>query len=166
MDLISSLLRTLNSNADPRQVAMGMALGMVAGLTPLWSLHNLLVLLLLSILRINLAGLLLSLGLFSAIAYLLDPLFHQLGLWVLQQPALNGVWTEMYNNAFWRLTRFNNTIVLGSLISALLLFYPLYRLFALAIVRYRSHVMVYVEKWRVGKLVKILFGIQRLGGGS
>lgn len=163
LDPIGSLLRILHSNDDPRQAAMGMALGMVAGLTPLFSLHNLVVLLLLCILRINLASLLFSLGIFSAFAYLLDPLSHQLGLTVLQLSSLQGLWTEMYNNAFWRLTNFNNTIVLGSLIIALLLFYPLYRLLAWAIVRYRERAMVYIKKWRLEKLFKLIFGIKLLG---
>lgn len=162
MDPISSLLRTLNSNADPRQIALGMALGMVMGLTPLMSLHNLFILLLVFILRINLAGLLFSLGIFSAFAYRLDPLFDQIGVAILQAPSLNGLWTDMYNNAFWRLSHFDYPIVMGSLSITLLLLVPFYLLLVWAIGRYRQHWMKLVEKLHLTKVMKLLGGLDIL----
>jgi uncharacterized protein (TIGR03546 family) len=156
-------LRALNSNANPRQIATAMALGMVLGLTPLFSLHNLLIVLLVFILRINLGGLLLSFGLFSGFAYILDPLFHQWGQSVLTAASLNGLWTELYNNAFWRLTSFNNTIVMGSLLFSLILFFPLLFLLSWLIERYRQHLMKIFEKLHLTKLIKLLTGISSLG---
>lgn len=163
MDPITSLLRALNSNADPRQIATGMALGMVLGLTPLLSLHNLLIMLLVFILRINLAGLLLSFGLFSAFAFLLDPMFHQLGHNVLTNPELTGLWTELYNNTFWRMTSFNNTIVMGSLIISLILFFPFVVILGWLVKRYRIHAMKIVEKLHLTRFIKLLSGVVSLG---
>jgi len=43
--LIARLLRVLNSETNPGQISLGFCFAMVAGLTPLVSLHNLVVLL-------------------------------------------------------------------------------------------------------------------------
>ena len=43
LKLIQSLIKTLHSAGTPGQVAAGMALGSALGLTPLLSLHNLVV---------------------------------------------------------------------------------------------------------------------------
>ena len=42
---IAKLIKILRSAATPGQIAGGVILGMIPGLTPVWSLHNLLVLL-------------------------------------------------------------------------------------------------------------------------
>ncbi|MCA9481390.1 MAG: DUF2062 domain-containing protein, partial [Nitrospira sp.] len=74
--LLAKLLRVLNSETEPGQISLGFGLAMIAGLTPLLSLHNLLVLLLVCVLRVNLSAFLLGLALCTGIAYALDPLFH------------------------------------------------------------------------------------------
>ncbi len=76
--LLAKLLRVLNSETDPGQISLGLCFAMIAGLTPLLSLHNLVVLLLVCILRVNLSAFLLGLAVFTGIAYLLDPLFHHI----------------------------------------------------------------------------------------
>ncbi len=65
--LIAKLLKAMGSNASPRQVAWGFALGAIWGLTPFWSLHNLLVLIFILILKINLSAALMSLALFRSV---------------------------------------------------------------------------------------------------
>jgi uncharacterized protein (TIGR03546 family) len=42
MGLLVKLFKALNSDSSPWQLAMGFALGMVMGLTPLLGLHSLL----------------------------------------------------------------------------------------------------------------------------
>ena len=118
----AKFLKILNSDAEPGQISLGFAFAMIAGFTPLMSLHNLLVLLLVLLLRVNLSAFLLGLAFFSALAFALDPLFHQIGLALLTLPALNGMWTALYNSTLWRLERFNNSIVMGSLAVSLALF--------------------------------------------
>ena len=138
-------LRVLASEASPLQISMGIALAMIAGLTPLFSLHNLLVIFVLLAFRINLAAFLLALALFSGLAYLLDPLFHSIGLSLLQQDTMQELWTNMYNSIFWRVANFNNTIVMGSLAITLLAFVPMMLIMNVLIKRYRSHVLVYLN---------------------
>jgi len=96
---IAKLLRVLNSEVAPWQISLGFCLALVAGLTPVWSLHNLVVLLLVLLLRVNLSAFLLGWVGFSGVAYMLDPVFHALGLMILTLPGLEGLWTELYNSS-------------------------------------------------------------------
>lgn len=151
---VAKLLKVLNSDADPGQISAALGLSMIAGFTPFWSLHNLLVLLLVLVLRVNLSAFLLGLAFFSGLAFGFDPLFHQLGLRVLTADSLNGIWTAMYNQTLWRIERFNNTIVMGSLLASLILFIPLVLAGNLLIRRYRSLVMVWVQRSRILQAIK------------
>ncbi|MCX5819270.1 MAG: TIGR03546 family protein [Deltaproteobacteria bacterium] len=88
MRLLAKFLKVLNSNAELLEISLGLCLAMIAGLTPFMSLHNLVVLFAVLVLKVNLSAFLLGLGLFSGIAYALDPLFHRIGLAVLTAPSL------------------------------------------------------------------------------
>lgn len=147
-------VRVLSSETAPIQISFGFALAMIAGLTPLLSVHNVLVIFCLLLFRINLAAFLLGWAFFSGLAYLLDPLFHDLGRAVLTHEALNPLWTELYNQPFWRIARFNNTIVMGSLLASLIAFIPLLLISNLLIRHYRSDVMIYVQNSRLFKFLK------------
>ena len=152
--LLAKLLRVLNSETDPGQISLGLCFAMVVGLTPLVSLHNLFVLLLVFILRVNLSAFVLGLALFTGIAYLLDPLFHRLGLAVLTASSLADLWTSLYQSVWWRLEHFNNSIVMGSLVFSVAMFVPVLLLSNLLIRRYRQHVMVWVQKSRIMQMFK------------
>ncbi len=168
--LIAKLLRVLNSETDPSQISLGFCLAMVAGFTPLLSLHNVLILLLVLVVRVNLLAFLLGLGVFSGLAYLFDPLFHWNGLQILRTTSLEGVWTSFYNSTLWRLERFNNTIVMGSLVFSLIIFVPVWLLFNMLIRRYRTHILAWVEKTRpmqvfkASKLYHVYASLSHLGG--
>jgi uncharacterized protein (TIGR03546 family) len=151
---LANLLRVLNSETHPGQISLAFCFAMVAGLTPLWSLHNLLVLLLILFIRVNLSAFILGLAFFSGLAYLLDPFFHRIGLAVLTAGPLEGLWTTLYNSPVWRLERFNNSIVMGSVVFSLLAFVPLYVLSNLAIRRYRVHVLAWVERTYLMQFLK------------
>jgi uncharacterized protein (TIGR03546 family) len=146
---IVKLLTVLNSETAPGQISLALAFSLIVGLTPLWSLHNLLVLFLVLVLRVNLSAFLLGTAVFSGVAYLLDPFFHRLGLAVLTAPALEGLWTALYNSTLWRIERFNNSIVMGSLLVSLALFVPVVLVCNWAIRKYREHVVATVRQWRV-----------------
>ena len=152
--LLAKLLRVLNSETDPGQISLGLCFAMVVGLTPLVSLHNLFVLLLVFILRVNLSAFLLGLVLFTGVAYLLDPLFHQLGLAVLTASSLADLWTSLYQSVWWRLEHFNNSIVMGSLVFSVAMFVPVLLLLNFLIRRYRQHVMAWVQKSRIMQMFK------------
>jgi uncharacterized protein (TIGR03546 family) len=152
--MIAKLFKVINSETDPGQISLALCLAMVAGLTPLYSLHNLLIFLLVLLLRVNLSAFILGLTFFTGIAYLLDPVFHRVGLGILTAGALNGLWTVFYNITLLRLAKFNNSIVMGSLVCAVIAFVPLYMLLNLIIQRYREHILAWVQKTRIMQLLK------------
>jgi uncharacterized protein (TIGR03546 family) len=154
IEMIARVLKILNSESEPGQISLALCLSMMVGLTPLYSLHNLLMLLLVLILRVNLSAFLLGWLLFSAIAYLLDPLFHSIGLNVLRADALEPLWTALYNLTLFRLARFNNTIVMGSLLFSLAMFIPLYIFSNFLIVKYRDHILSWIRNTRIMTAVK------------
>ena len=55
MQLLAKLLKALNSDDSPWQLAFGVMLGMIMGLTPFWGLHSLLILFIVLFLRVNLS---------------------------------------------------------------------------------------------------------------
>jgi len=151
---LAKLLAALNSEAEPAQISVGLCLGMILGLTPLFSLHNLLVVLLALVLRVNLSGVLVGFAGFSAVAWVLDPMFDALGLALLTAPGLEALWTSLYASGLWRLARFNNSIVMGSVVCSLLSFVPAFLLGNLLIRRYRAHVLAWVRRTRLMTALK------------
>ncbi len=154
LKMLARLLKVLNSETDPSQISLALALAMLAGLTPLFSLHNILVLLLVLMLRVNLSAFLLGLLFFSGLAYLLDPFFHWIGLSMLTAGPLESIWTILYNSSLWRLERFNNPIVAGSLLFSLILFIPFHLIVKSAVIRYRENILSWVQKTRLMQLLK------------
>ena len=152
--MIAKLLKVLNSETEPGQISLAFCFAMIAGLTPLTSLHNLPVFLLVLLIRANLSAFILGWAFFSCVAYLLDPLFHRLGLFILTARPLEGLWTALYNLTILRLEKFNNSIVMGSLLFSLILFIPFYIVSNLAIRRYRDHVLAWVQKTRIMQTFK------------
>ena len=123
---IAKILKVLNSETTPGQISLALCFALIAGLTPLYSLHNLVVLLLVLFLRVNLSTFIVGWIFFSGLAYILDPIFHRLGLALLTAPSLEALWTSLYNMLIFRLSKFNNSIVMGSVLFSLIFFLPVY----------------------------------------
>jgi uncharacterized protein (TIGR03546 family) len=154
LKLLFKFIRILNKEASPRAIAGGMALGMIIGLTPKGCLHNIIVLILIFMLNVNTASALLAAGVFALFSYLGDPLFNKLGHALLTATPLQGLWTALYNTPLVPWTRFNNTLVLGSLSAALTLFWPVYVLLTWAVRQYREKVLAAVQKWKILQVIK------------
>jgi uncharacterized protein (TIGR03546 family) len=127
--LFQSLVKTLHSDGSPAQIALGIALGAALGLTPLVNAHNLIVLLLLMALNVSFGAGLLGWALFVPIGFALDPVFDRVGrTLLLDTPSLTPLWTSWFNTPGIPYTNFNNSVVLGSLVSWLVLFLPVFAL--------------------------------------
>jgi len=164
------LIKALNSDTDPHQISLAFGFAMIMGLTPLLSLHNLLVLLLIFTLRINISSFILGLLVFSGSAYLLDSIFHKLGFMILTLPLLNGIWTELYNMTIFRIENFNNSLVMGSLFISMVLFIPFVLIMNILIKKYRKKVLKWMEKSRIiqglkaTKIYRLYETISEVGG--
>jgi uncharacterized protein (TIGR03546 family) len=96
-----------------------------------------------------------SLGIFSGLAYLIDPLFHNIGFFIIVDlSSLRGLWTAMYNFPILALSKYNNTVVMGSLICSILLIFPMFFLTKKAVIAYRENIDVKMEKWKIVQVVK------------
>ncbi|MBN2410072.1 TIGR03546 family protein [candidate division KSB1 bacterium] len=152
---LSKLLKALKSGETPAQLAGGFVLGMIMGLTPFWNLHNLVVFIIILIIRVNISMAILGFAVFSGFAYLLDPLFHNLGFWVLVDiNALKNLWTSFYNTTTGSLSNFNNTVVMGSLLISIVLVLPVFFLTKVGVVQYREKIDSRVQKLKVVKILK------------
>jgi uncharacterized protein (TIGR03546 family) len=138
--LIQSLFGALHSEGTPGQLAAGIVLGSFLGLTPLFNLHNIFIFAALVLLNVSFAGGMLGWVLFVPIGFLLDPLFDWIGHHLLLAESLRDFWTSLYNTPIVPLTNFNNTVVLGSFVFALLLAVPLFFVLRWAVARYRMTV--------------------------
>ena len=152
--MLAKLLKALNSDSAPGQIALAFALALITGLTPLFSLHNVFVLFIACIVRINFGAFLLGTLFFSGLAYLLDPAAIALGESVLTHAAAQEFLTDLYQSDFWRATRFNNTLVMGSFIISMIGFIPVLLLARWLITVYRHKVMAWVEKLKITKILK------------
>ncbi|MEX0691351.1 MAG: TIGR03546 family protein [Gemmatimonadales bacterium] len=149
-----SLFKALNSGGTPGQVGMGMALGMAFGLTPLVSLHNLVILAVAMLTTVSFPGVMLGWALAVPLGFALDPVFHATGMALLSAPALTPLWTWMTNTPVLALLRFNNTIVLGSVVVWLVALLPLALLFRMLVARYREHVFARLQQTKVFQAFK------------
>ena len=164
LKLLQSLVKALHSEGTPGQLAAGIALGSILGLTPLLSLHNAVVFCLIVMLNVSFAGAMLGWAVFIPIGFLLDPVFDRIGHTLLFTPSLTPLFTSLYNMPVVPLTNFNNTVTLGSLVTALVLFIPFFYLFRWGVARYRATIgeRVRQSKWYRAVTASKLYNVYRL----
>jgi uncharacterized protein (TIGR03546 family) len=149
-----ALIKMLNSETGQNQIAAGVAAGFILGMTPALSLQSLLVFLCLFFFRIQMGMAFLSAFFFAFIAWLLDPAFHAIGSAVLQAPALQGIFTTLYNMPIIPYTRFNNSIVMGSGVVSILLAPVIFWIARALIIKYRLAVVERFKQTKIWKAVK------------
>ena len=155
LEILAKIFKILRSGGSPGQIAAGFMLGMIPGLTPVLNLHNLIILVLLIILNVNLGAALFSFVIFSGIAYIFDPLFHDLGFYLLTGiPALKELWTTLYHMPIMGLSNFNNTVVMGSLVCSIVLMWPIYLLVKKFVVLYREKLEARFLKLKIVQVVR------------
>jgi uncharacterized protein (TIGR03546 family) len=154
-NLLAKLISLLHSGENPRQMAGGFALGLIIGLTPFFSLHNFLIFSLIYLINVDIAAAMFGMFIFGLFAYLLDPFFHSLGYFLLVKVEfLKPVWTYLYNVPIAPLTKFYNTVVLGSLVTSLILFWPVFWGFQKLVIYYQQHLAEKVNRLKVIQIIK------------
>jgi len=151
---IQSLVKALNSEGTPGQVAAGMAIGACLGLTPLISLHNLLIVGVILFLRVSVPGATLGWLIFTPVGFAFDPLFDAIGTLLLADTsALRGVWVLLYNTPLIALGNPTNTIVVGSLVVWIVSALPIFFVMRWAVARYRSTIY---ERYKDAKIFRAM----------
>lgn len=150
---IFAFIKLLNSDTGTNQIASGIACGLILGFAPAFSLQTVLVIFLLFFFRIQIGAATISAFFFAFVAYLLDPVHHLVGMWVLEHESLKPLFTQMYNMPIVPLTRFYNSIVMGSGLVSIVLALPMFFLAKFLVVKYRATV---VARFKDSKFFKSL----------
>ena len=163
--LLQRLVRTLNSDGTPGQVALGIAMGSALGLTPLVNLHNLIIIGAVFLFNVSFPAAMLGWIAFAPIGFLFDPWFDGIGNALLADATnLAPLWTTLYNIPVIPLFNYNNTVVLGSLIGWVVLFVPIFVVARLGVGGYRTNVLPRLLQTKVFRFVRAskLYNFYRL----
>lgn len=144
-------LRLLNSDTGTNQIATGIAAGFILGMTPVFSLQTLLVLVIIFFFRVQIGAAFITAFFFKFIAYLLDPVFHSVGVAVLSIESLQPLYTTLFNMPIVPFTRFYNSIVMGSGVVSFLMAPIVFYASKILVYKYRQSV---VEKFKKTKFWK------------
>lgn len=148
---IFAFFKLLNSDTGTNQIASGLAIGIILGFSPFLSLQTLAVFVLIFFLRIQIGAAFLSAFFFKFVAYILDPASDQLGRVVLENEGLRPIFQTLYNAPLVPLTRFNNSIVMGSAIVGIILSIPAFFVFKKLVVQYRLTVVARFRETKIWK---------------
>ncbi len=154
LKFITNFIKILREGQTPKQIAGGFALGAILGLSPHMTLQNLIIWAILLVLDVNLSAATVAITTFALIAYIFDPLFHRLGYFILTDiDSLRPFWTSLYNAPLAPLTKFNNTVVMGSFFGAIILFLPVYIGMKQFVVAYRTHLHTKIERLKIYQII-------------
>ncbi len=154
LKFLQSLVKALNSDGTPGQVAAGMALGLAFGLTPLASLHNLLVLAVAMLTTVSFPGVMLGWVIAVPLGFMFDPVFDRVGMAILTRDGLAPFFTWMVNTPIISFLHLNNSITLGSLVCWLIVLVPAFFLFRWLVSRYRSDIYAKLEQYKFFQAIK------------
>lgn len=146
-----TFLKLLNSDTGTNQLATGLTLGLLLGFAPIVSIQTVIVLFLVFIFRVQLGAAIISAFFFKFVAFLFDVPSHYLGKAVLENETLRPIFISMYNMPFMPMTRFNNSIVMGSLVVSVLLAPLAYFGFKVIIFKYRELILARFKSTKIWK---------------
>ncbi|ALO35700.1 hypothetical protein CMT41_13975 [Colwellia sp. MT41] len=154
LTLLAKLFHALNSDSSIRQIALAIALGFVVGLSPILTLHNIVIIFFVLLIRVHLGSFMLAVGIFSGMSYLLSPVIVLVGESLLTQPALTDFFTSIYQLSLFKLAHWHHTYILGAFVLGLVLCVPVYFISKVLIEKYRLHIMTFFEKFRIVQALK------------
>ena len=164
--MLKALIRffkALNSNSHPGEIAHAVCLGMILGFMPksnaLWYILTVFFL----FVRINKGSFILFTFLFSLLAPVLDNLFDTIGWWFLNIDKFKMFFAWLLEIPFVGFTRFNNTIVMGSLLASLALYIPVYILVRVFLKYWRAFIAPAVRKTKLVVFLSKLPLIVKIG---
>ena len=147
-------VKLLNSDTGTNQLAAGIAAGFILGMTPSLSLQSLLIFIAIFLFRIQPGAAFITAFFFKFVAFALDPIFHSTGLAVLHLDSMQNLYTTLYNMPIVPMTRFNNSIVMGSGVISIALFPIVFLSSKIMIQKYRKTVVEQFKQTKFWKAVK------------
>lgn len=160
---ILKFLKSLSSNSHPGEIAHAVCIGLILGFLPKDNAFWYILMVFFLFIRINQGSLLLFTLIFGLIAHNFDPKFHELGYYILTLPALTPTFSALLDIPFVAFTKFNNTIVMGSLAASLMCYIPLYGISRIFIKYWRAFLAPAVRKTKLITFLSKLPIIQKIG---
>ena len=154
LSYIIKLLKALGANSKPSQIANSFCIGFILGVMPKNNLLWWLVFVFFMFVRINKAGYFIMMLLGAFVSPYLNPTFHKIGEFVLTYEPLVPVYSKLLEIPFVGFTRFNNTIVCGSLVAGIIAYIPLYIFMLVFIWVWRKWIAPFFNR---SKVVKMFF---------
>ena len=159
LKMFKKIINLLQSDISPDQIAWGFALGAILGLVP-GLFMKMLLFIVIMIFRVNLSSAFLGVALFAIIGFAIDPLLDKIGYVVLVNFGfLNSFYTWLYNLPVVPFTKFNNTVVMGSLIIGIILIVPNGIIAKKMLVYYRKNYKDKVANLKIIKFIDAIMGI-------
>lgn len=137
---IAKIINALNANVKPSQIANGFCLGLILGFVPKTNLLWYILFVFFLFVRVNKGAYLLFTLVGSLVAPRLDVFFDNIGYKVLMLPQLVPTFSKLIDIPFVGFTKFNNTIVAGSLVCGMAAYIPLFILIVLFVKVYRQSI--------------------------
>ena len=153
---VSKFLKAVSSNTNPNEIAHAFACGILLGFMPKNNLLWYILFFLFFFLRIQRSVLTLTLIISTLVAPLMDPLFNIIGEWILTRPFLISFYQWLLNIPFVSFTKFNNTILMGSFVSGVILYLPCFGLSRLFIYLWRRFCAQWFNKLKLVQVIKKL----------
>ncbi|MBQ4377674.1 MAG: TIGR03546 family protein [Treponema sp.] len=150
---IIKLFGALNANVNPGEIAHAFSCGILLGFMPKDNLLWWLVFIFILFIRINKPMYLIMTLIASTFSPVMDDLFDTIGYAFLTIPSLSGFFGTLLEIPFVGFTKFNNSVVMGSLLCGLALYIPMYFLGRLFVALWRKHITRWIRKTHLAKAI-------------
>lgn len=150
---VVSLIRTLQSNASPSEIAGGAVMALYFGLTPLNHTHVIFLVLAFFLFKINRGATLLLLPFVKLAYYLgLAVVADKMGYFLLvESKSFTPFWGWVTQAPVLAYLDLNYTLVVGGIVLAAILTAPLYALIVMGVNAYRARYRDAVSRWQIVK---------------
>jgi len=153
MGFIFKFFKELNSAENEKFISLALVLGLMAGFLPFFNIITFIILIIALFLRIPFGLFLASWGVFTFVGALLDPLFANVGYYVLTFKPLVPFFEFLYNLPLMRWSGYNNTVVMGGAIIGLIFAVIGYFVLNSSIKIYREKFFAFCAKFKILKWI-------------
>lgn len=154
---IITFLKLLHAETSDKKIALAVVLGLFSAVSPALSLQGVSLILIALFFRVQFTAFIFSWLLFSLSLIPLAGLFDQAGYVLLSQESLSPFYTWAQQSAVLSQTRFNNTVILGGFVSALVLSVPVFFLVRIILRKYRETVVEKIKSSRAYYVLRSSF---------
>lgn len=157
-----NFIRAINKNSHPGEIAHAICCGMLLGFLPknnaLWYILAVCFI----FMRIQKSAFVIFTLVFSLITPFLDPTFDLIGYTILKLDSLQPFFIFLMKLPLVGYTRFYNSIVMGSLLSGLILYIPVYWIGRALVQLWRKSLAPFVRKLKIFKVLSKLSIVSKI----